>query len=177
MIELVRRHILPAAYSILPLKMNTLEATALMYTIGLQESRFDWRDQADPLQREGPALGPWQFEKGGGVKGVLLHPASKAHLWHALDELKYKKRVDQIHPTDVKAQELYLWTALEHNDILAAVMARLLLYTDPKALPSEVLGPTAGWLTYTRNWRPGKPHRETWDEFWRQGWLLARQGF
>lgn len=176
MIELVRRHILPAAYFVLPLKMQTMEATALLLAIGLQESRFEWRDQNDPLHREGPALGPWQFEKGGGVVGVLRHPATKQTLWTALDALKYKKRADQI-PDDANLQDEWLWHALEYDLILAAVMARLLLYTDPKALPAEVLGPEAGWRVYKRNWRPGKPHRETWDAFWRQGWSLARMGF
>ncbi len=175
MIELVRKHVAPAAYSLLPLKMQTLEATALLYAIGLQESRFEYRDQTDPLQREGPALGFWQFERGGGVRGVMRHPASKVHLYNALEALQYKKRADQL-PATLDAQEDFVWRAIEHNDVLGWLVARLLLYTDGKALPSEVLGPVAGWLAYTRNWRPGKPHPETWDEFWRQGWLLARQG-
>lgn len=163
MIETVRKFILPAAYSVLPLRMQTPEATALLFAIGLQESRFTARRQVG-----GPAHGFWQFERGGGVAGVVLHPLTKTLALNALRELEYTnwKTSD-----DVIA---LVYDELPSNDVLAAVFARLLLYTDPKALPAEVLGPQAGWLAYSRNWRPGKPHRETWDKFWAQGWALAK---
>lgn len=49
-----------------------------------------------------------------------------------------------------------VYAALEYDDMLAACVAWLLLWTDPKALPpvGEV---DAGWALYQRTWRPGKP--------------------
>ncbi|WP_447751835.1 hypothetical protein [Pseudomonas nicosulfuronedens] len=49
-----------------------------------------------------------------------------------------------------------MWAAIEHDDILAACMARLLLFTDPARLPA--LGDESGaWDMYLRVWHPGKP--------------------
>ncbi len=46
-------------------------------------------------------------------------------------------------------------------DVLAASVARLLLWTDPKRLP--VIGDASGaWDLYLRTWRPDKPHPRTW---------------
>ena len=56
--------------------------------------------------------------------------------------------------------------ALATADPLAAAFARLLLWTDPRPIPSG--SPQAAWDYYIRNWRPGKPHRHTWDAFYRQ---------
>src|SRR5690349_21142593 len=56
---------------------------AMMAAIGLQESLFEARDQLEMQNgvlvpgRVGPATGFWQFELGGGVKGVMTHPASR----------------------------------------------------------------------------------------------------
>ncbi len=63
------------------------------------------------------------------------------------------------------------YVAIEHNDILAAAFSRLLLWTLPGPLPLRG-APTAGWIAYTSAWRPGKPHRETWDVFYAQAWQL-----
>jgi hypothetical protein len=45
-----------------------------------------------------------------------------------------------------------------------------LLLTDPYQLPPR--GDFEGsWALYAqRTWRPGKPHRETWDAFFATGW-------
>ena len=56
---------------LLPAAMNTRKARVLMYAIALQESRFTHRRQIG-----GPARGFWQFERGGGVRGVMTHPSS-----------------------------------------------------------------------------------------------------
>ena len=40
------------------------------------------------------------------------------------------------------------------------------VYTDPKALP-EIGDAQAAWDLYHRVWRPGKPHRQTWDDLYR----------
>ncbi len=125
--------------------MDGPKARMMLLTIGLQESRFEHRRQIN-----GPARGFWQFEEGGGVKGVLLHKTS------AYDAAKV------CHARGVGSTPREVYGRLEFDDVLAACFARLLLYTDPKPLP--MIGDTdASWNLYERCWRPGKPHRETWD--------------
>lgn len=139
------------AFALLPAKMDTPEARVQMLAIGLQESRFMYRRQMN----QGPAMGYWQFERGGGVKGVLTHPASKAL---AVEVCKVR---------GIEPLAMPVWEALEHDDVLAAAFARLLLWTDAMRLPA--LGNADGaWECYLRNWRPGKPHRQTWDAFYQQ---------
>ncbi len=129
----------------------TPKAMVMMLAIGLQESRFLYRAQVvDNKNTKGPARGFWQFEKGGGVKGVLTHPSSVSKA----GELCKARGVVAV-PGDV-------WLALESDDVLAAGFARLLLLTDPRPLP-ELNDVEGAWLYYTRNWRPGKPHRHTWN--------------
>lgn len=132
------------AYALLPLSMASEPATLMLLAIGLQESRFLHRRQIG-----GPARGFWQFERGGGVVGVLNHPASRTHA-----------RAVAI-SRNVSPEGHAVYAALEHDDVLAAAFARLLLYTDPAPLPG--LGREAdAWDYYLRNWRPGKPHLGSW---------------
>lgn len=134
-----------AALKLLPGNMDSREARVMLAAIGLQESRLEHRRQI-----KGPARGFWQFESGGGVRGVLNHPSSKRHA-SAICEAQ-----------GVTASTQAVYAKLEHDDILAAAFARLLLYTDPRPLPR--IGDVQGaWGYYIRNWRPGKPHRHTWD--------------
>lgn len=63
--------------------------------------------------------------------------------------------------SDVPFNATAIWNAIETDDVLAAIAARLLLFTDPKRLP-EVGDENGAWNLYTRVWRPGKPHRATW---------------
>lgn len=124
---------------------DTDKARVQMLAIGLQESRFQFRRQMG----NGPAMGFWQFERGGGVRGVLAHVASKAKAKRLCDERR------------VNPDEMSVWQALENDDVLAAGFARLLLLTDPRALP-DVSNSVGAWDCYIRNWRPGKPHIATW---------------
>ncbi|MFY2611128.1 hypothetical protein, partial [Achromobacter ruhlandii] len=112
------------ALALLPAGMDTPGARVMLLAIGLQESRFVHRRQMG-----GPARGFWQFEKGtrasrGGVWGVYLHPASKDRL-AALCKAR-----------SVSCDPDAIYAALEYDDVLAAGVARLLLWTDPKALPA-----------------------------------------
>lgn len=117
----------------------------MLLAIGLQESRLTHRRQIG-----GPARGLLQFELGGGVRGVLRHRSSREHAQAV------------CRARDVIATESAVYAALEHDDVLAMAFGRLLLWTDPKALPA--LGDEqAAWDLYLRTWRPGKPHRHTWD--------------
>ena len=124
------------------------EARVMILAIGLQESRFEHRRQMG----NGPATGFWQFERGGGVRGVLQHSASK------------NKAISLCTNRGVSPEPRAAWTALQHDDVLAAGFARLLLLTDPRALPA-ITDPVGAWECYIRNWRPGKPHIETWGKF------------
>ena len=148
-IEHIRDHVLPAALSLLPDRMDSPEADAMLLAIGLQESRFTHRRQV-----RGPARGFWQFEVGG-VSGVLRHTASAEHLRNACAALHYAPAVADVHG------------ALADNDTLACVVARLLLWTLPSPLPRDAEG---AWEQYIDAWRPGKPHRGTWDAFYAQAW-------
>lgn len=138
---------LKPAFAILPMPMDSPTARVMLLAIGLQESRFKYRAQIG-----GPARGLWQFEQGGGVKGVYGHPTTTAHCRHLALSLSVMWTVPQI------------YAALEFDDVLAAGMARLLLFADSRPLP-PINDADACWDCYVRNWRPGKPHRETWDAF------------
>ena len=133
------------ALALLPSAMDTPPAHCMLLAIGLQESRFVHRRQIG-----GPARGFWQFEQGGGVRGVLAHPASAA----------LARQVCQTRGVPPTAPSVY--SRLELDDVLAAAFARLLLWTDPARLP-RTGDADAAWALYLRTWRPGKPHRQTWD--------------
>lgn len=156
MIDHVARFIIPAAFSLLPEVMRSQSAKAELLAIGLQESRFLHRRQLEG----GPARGLWQFERGGGVRGVATHPKTEKILESVLRELRYESIVG-----DSRAMHY----AIEDNDVLACVFARLLLWTVPGRLP----GPTeheAGWAQYLEGWRPGAPHPATWKAFYKEAW-------
>lgn len=136
------------AMALLPEKMTSDKATVMLLVIGLQESRLTHRKQIG-----GPAKSFLQFESGGGVRGVMTHSASSAAAQILCQALAV--------PFDRPA----IFQAMEFNDVLAFGLGRLLLYTDPKALP-EIGDAQAAWDLYQRVWRPGKPHRQTWDELY-----------
>lgn len=146
----VRNGPVAEALLLLPAKMTSREAEVMLLAIGLQESRLTHRRQIG-----GPARGLWQFERGGGVAGVLRHPVSRDHAVRVCDARGVAPVPEQV------------YQRLEHDDVLAAGLARLLLFTDPAKLPG--LGDEEGaWQLYLRTWRPGKPHRHTWDALYAQ---------
>lgn len=145
--------IIGPALALLPAQMDTPEARVMMLAITFQEDPQQLRAQKVIIAgkaKKGPARGLWQFERGGGVTGVMTHAASR--YWAAT-----VCRVRKVEFTPAK-----VWAALETDDILAAAFARLLLFTDPKRLPA--LGDAEGaWKLYrVRTWRPGKPHPQNW---------------
>ena len=154
-LDAVTRTAINPALRMLPVKMDTPEARVMLLAVGLQESRFQYRYQkiVGKPYIKGPARGYWQFEEGGGVKGVLNHGVSKQHA----------ERVCML--KGIILDQQFIWVNLETDDVLAAAFARLLLYTDPRALPALNADPDEAWDYYVRNWRPGKPHRGTWDPF------------
>lgn len=144
---------LKIAIEILGDKYGSPEAKLEVLAIGGQESKYLARRQIikkkGKLVPEGPATSFWQFEQGGGVIGVLKHPSSAA----------LARRLCAVR--DVAPTSSAVWAAMEHDDVLGAGFARLLLLTDMGRLP-RIGDEEAGWATYIKNWRPGKPHKDTW---------------
>lgn len=135
------------ALSLLPSKMTTRAALVQLLAIGAQES-MDYQHRRQ--MANGPARGFWQFEKNGGVAGVINH------------ELTRKLAGEICAKRFVSFDKQAVWEALELDDVLAAAFARLLLWTDPFKLPA--IGQAgAAWELYLRTWRPGKPHPDKWD--------------
>ncbi len=148
-----RRHVLAHAITPalceLPPMPSEAAARQEMLTISGVESGCYARRQV-PVAH---AMGLWQLERGGGVAGVLAHRATAAHAAAACRRRQIPAAPDEA------------WRALERDDVLAAIFARLLLLTDPQALPS---GSDAGRAVYLRTWRPGKPcSAAKWGESWR----------
>lgn len=133
---------------------HTATAERLLLAIGWQESRFLFRDQVDTGPAVlGPATGFWQFERMGGVHGVMRHHATRGA---AQDRAKMAGLA-------FEAQQIWAAFTEQQHDRLAAAFARLLLWTDPKPLPDSE---AQAWDYYLRTWRPGKPHPQTWSEAW-----------
>jgi hypothetical protein len=144
------------ALQLLPGKMQRREARVMLLAIALQESRLQHRRQI-----RGPARGYFQFEHGGGVAGVLRHPATRPHIEQVCRDLDY--------PADVDA----CYIAIEHNDVLAAAFARLNLWWLPTPLADNEQD---GWHQYLAAWRPGKPHPGTWPDLYRQAVMTVTNG-
>lgn len=140
-IQGIRTGALAEAFALLPARMTSPRAEAMLLAIGLQESLLIHRRQLG-----GPARGLWQFEAAG-VRGVLQHPASREHA----DALCAARGVE---PTTAA-----VYAAIGRDDILAAAIARLLLWTDPSPLP-EIDDHESAWALYLRTWRPGAAQRD-----------------
>lgn len=156
---LLRHGIRPALDLLGADKFASPSAVALMLSIALQESRILHRAQIN-----GPARGFYQFERGGGIVGVLNHADTRGRALAACEQLL-------IDPAPAS-----VYAAIQYNDILASVFARLLLWAHPADLPAGDAGPDPAWRYYLAQWRPGKPHADTWPEFWEAGWSVAEWG-
>lgn len=132
------------------------EAEVLLTAIAAQESALRHRQQLG-----GPARGFWQFEKMGGLNGVLEH--------HRTGPMA----VAFVESVGLKAELPLLWDQLPYSELLQAGLARLLLWSDNPPLP-RIGEKDAAWATYLRIWRPGKPHRGRWDAAYDGAVELAR---
>lgn len=120
---------------------HTAAAERVLIAYAGQEGGWRWRRQVLADGTGGPASGRWQFERGGGVRGVMTHTASRA-----VAQAEVAKR-------GIVWDDHAVWRALEHDDGLACVFARLLLWTDPQPVPDNE---AAAWAAYAeRLWRPG----------------------
>ena len=138
------------SYKLLPLKMDSPFSRINQAAIGQQESGYLVRRQYG----NGPARGYWQFEEGGGVKGVMEHK-STSELARSV-----------CHARGVPFVRRTVWEALETDDVLAAAFCRLLMWTDSGKLPTSEAD---GWAMYARTWRPGRPHPDKWPASWKFG--------
>lgn len=156
----VREHTVPAALSLLPGRMNSAPARAMLFATGLQESNFSARRQKVAPGVPPPASGFWQFERGGGVTEILASPNTR-------DMVLPVCKLLLIEPTPSAVHE-----AIVYNDVLACVFARLLLYRDPRPMPLRTQA-AIGWSIYAKNWRPGRPHPENWPRNFEEGWRVV----
>lgn len=152
-IRLLQTAILPALNELATLGIpSNVDAARFMLAIALQESGLTHRRQlVAGGAEEGPAASFWQFEKGGGCKGVLMHRSVADRMARICADY------------NVKADPASLWEAMRYQDIVAAAAARLLIYTLPWGLPE--IAPE-GWKQYIEAWRPGKPHPSKWEDNW-----------
>jgi hypothetical protein len=137
--------IIAPAVRLFPFQDSPL-AQKILLAIAGQESGWLEREQID-----GPARGWWQFERPGGVRGVMTHMVSKRPLEAFCDQM------------EIPFDEAALFEAIAWNDGLAYAMARLLLWTDPAPLPVTSEGV---WALYLRTWHPGRARPQTWASFY-----------
>lgn len=148
-------------FALLPSRLDSTAARMWLTTIAQQETNLAHRWQIvdpDDWSVKGPARGLLQFEHGslqsrGGVWGVYLHPST-----HRLLEAVCER-------VEVAFVPRAIWDRLDEDDALAVAVGRLLLLTDAYALPDPE-DDEGGWKMYAeRLWRPGKPHRSTWNAY------------
>lgn len=142
-----------AGLALLPEPLRTIDAKVQLYATSIQENPTRAPRQLikkdGTLQPIGPAAGDYQFEKTGGVRGLLNFKSDR--LQSMLRSVCTARRVPQT-PDG-------LFDAIQRDPILAAALARLLYFTDLGALPKAGAEQYA-WDVYLRTWRPGAYERD-----------------
>jgi hypothetical protein len=148
------------AFFLLPQRMNTPEAQAMLVAIALHESKLEKRRQMS----KGPARSYLQFEKVG-VRGVLRHKASAPHAKAVCGLLDIPASVPAVH------------RAMEFSDVLAVCFGRLLLWRLPFALPTAG-EPGEGYTQYLQAWNPNRQkaalRKAEWLGNYTRAWALIR---
>ncbi|MGH8710125.1 MAG: hypothetical protein ACREVA_02220 [Burkholderiales bacterium] len=134
-IKYVAYQAIPSGLSLLPRLMNTSEARVMLLAIGLQESRFEHRVQAETKSY-------WQFTLKEVHKIVKHSPSTTELVKDAVELLGYTFDVSTI------------YNKIEDNDTLAVVVARLLLYKSKRKLP-VARDAVEGGKQYVELWQPG----------------------
>lgn len=151
MVDQVLAHTIPAAYALLPEKMRSTNATAMLLAIGLHEGDgFTARWQ----YHGGPAHSFWQWEYPT-VKAIMLHSATSVAVDGLIDALCYR-----LLDATVARQARALHDAMTHNDTLACGLSRCLLWTLPVPLPGPTDASTA-FHQYIQAWNPGAYRKGT----------------
>lgn len=148
---------LNAAFELLPDRMRSAQVIVTLLAIQLQEA-----PNQEQRQIGGPAVGIFQFEEGGGIAGVLRHPASRPYALSVCKALGVEPTKEAV------------YAALQSTDnVLDAAFARLLLWTDAAPLPA-IGDVTGAWELYLRTWRPGAHSRgsETQRAALRRKWSI-----
>lgn len=140
----IRNGPLAEALLLLPAKMTSFSAEVLVLATQQQEAPNGEQCQL-PVRpgKCGPARGIFQFERAGGVAGVLQHPASRPHVLEVCRALGVPPTVDGLFAELPSSR-----------DVLDCALARLLYFTESAALP-EVGDVEGAWRYYLRTWRPG----------------------
>ena len=123
-------------------------AARFLTAIALQESGLKTRHQY-----KGPAHGFFQFEQFGGCGQILINSRTKPKIEAVFEH--------QIESTDLDNA----FECIQHNNLIMVAFARLLVWQDPAALPTDA---NTAWKYYLRNWRPGKPHPKAWADNWKK---------
>lgn len=126
--------------AMLPPQMNSKAAIVLLLATQKQENPRRLEQQVG-----GPARSDLQFEKGGGVKGVMTHPSVRGNT----------QTVVRARGVAFDAEEIY--QAIGHDQVLAYALGRLLYWTDSGPMPTTA---EEAWDVYLRTWRPGAYKRE-----------------
>ena len=138
--------------ALLPPKMDSLAARVTLRAINLQETPRRLEQQVG-----GPARGDYQFESGGGVKGVMTHPSVKDLASKACAARGVAFNRDSV------------YHAIGTDRILAAALARLLLWTEDRKstrLNSSHLGISyAVFCLRSEERRVGKECRSRWSPY------------
>lgn len=142
-----------AGLALLPEALRTLDAKVQLYATSIQENPTRAPRQLikkdGRLQPIGPAAGDYQFEKTGGIRGLINFKS--ARLQQMLDAACLDRKKTKT--------EDGLFAAVQVDPVLAAALARLLYFTDSGALPKAGAEQYA-WEVYLRTWRPGAYERD-----------------
>ena len=139
--------------SLLPTSLRTVSARIQLFATSRQENPTRSPRQIirkdGKLQPLGPAAGDYQFEKTGGIRGLVRFKSPRVH--GMLTQVCQARKV--------AVTEDALFDAVQVDPVLAAALARLLYFTDSGALPAVGDGQGA-WDMYLRTWRPGAYKRD-----------------
>lgn len=145
-LEKIRRIIIEPALDLLPPGLGGNRAELMLLAIGLEESDFLERRPAS-----GPERGFWRMGPEDDIVGAVLRHPGTAPLAVAACDLR-----------SVPPIEERVFAELEHDDLLAAVFARLRLHVEGERLPA--VGEVAeAWDLYCRAWCPATRDRRGWD--------------
>lgn len=137
---------------------SSVAARRILLAIAIQESDLRHRRQVLAGGQPGPAKSFWQGERTGGMILVATSPKISPSIRQKGEAL--------CRAAGVLPVAMSIWNAIENHDLLAYGLARLLLWSDPHAIPETE---DAAWRCYAdRLWRPGKPHRDRWVQSWAQ---------
>lgn len=156
------RDVIVPGLALLPPTFDSARARGLLVAIAPQESGLRVRRQGAQVAGGalGPARGLWQFEEVG-VRGVLQHDATADIADMVLRRAKW--------PTT--AREVHRRLELPESDLIACVLARLNLFTDPRPLPGLRIDEQAvAYGYYKRVWRPGAANTPAGDAECRKRW-------